>query len=191
MEDLHKVESKVDRLKSKLETFGIDISAWGTGGYKTLDHLTKEIECQEVFLNVNENSELIRISEVVAATIFYTHDDGKKYCLREEKQVFFDGRERVRSSAGQSVFEKMQLGEDPTEAMLRGISEELGIVGSMLLNYVDKVENIADSKSYPGLQTKSTTHLFEAILNSEQFHPQGYREEQPDKVTYFIWESVK
>ena len=191
MENIQESKSGIDKLKSKLGCFGIDTSIWGTSGYKTLDHLMKEIECGEAVLGLSPDSELIRISEVVAATIFYRHTDGSEYRLKELKQIFEDGRERVRPSAGQSVFEKMKFGENPSEAMLRGISEELGIGEVETLNYIDKIENLADSKSYPGLKTQSTTHLFEVRLNAEQFNPQGYVERQMGLTTYFIWELIK
>ena len=189
MENLGETKSNNDKLKSQLEAYGVDTTVWGTGGYKTIDHLVKEIEDQEVILDFNEDGELTRISEVVAAMILCIHDD-KMYRLKEEKQVFIDGRERVRPSAGQSVFEKMKLGEKPDEAILRGIAEELSIAGEIILNYIEKVENIADSKSYPGLITKSTTHFFEVELTAEQFKSQGYIEEQADKITFFVWEQI-
>lgn len=78
----------------------------------------------------------------------------------------------------------MKLGESSIETIVRGISEELGVDGDIALEPINKIENVADSKSYPGLQTKSTTYLFEAILTPEQFNPLGYAEEQLDKITY-------
>ena len=190
MENVEKSEANISKLRLQLENAGIDISIWGTGGYKTIEHLTKEIDCQEIVLTTDENGELIRISEVAAATIFFVDDDCKKYRLKEQKQIFIDGRERIRPSNGQSVFEKMKFGEDPTQAMIRGISEELGIDADINLKHINTVQDIADSKSYPGLQTKSTTHFFDVILNSEQFNPRGYTEEQSDKITYFVWEKI-
>lgn len=189
MENLGEAKFGTNKLKSQLEAFGIDTTIWGTGGYKTIDHLVKEIEDQEVILGLNEDGELIRISEVVAAMVLCVHDD-KMYRLKEERQVFKDGRERIRPSAGHSVFEKMKLGENPDEAILRGITEELNIAGEIILNYIKKIENMADSKSYPGIQTKSTTHFFEAMLEASQFNPEGYIEEQLDKSTYFVWELI-
>lgn len=190
MENLNEAKIGTNKLKSQLEAFGVDISIWGTRGYKTLDHLVNEIEDQEVILDVNENGELIKISEIVAATVLCFYED-KTYRLKEERQVFKDGRERFRLSAGRSVFEKMKLGEKPDKAILRGITEELSIAGEIILNYVGKIEHMADSKSYPGIKAKSTTHFFEAILESSQFNPDGYVEEQADKITYFVWEQIE
>ena len=87
MKNVEKSEANISKLRLQLKNAGIDISIWGTGGYKTLEHLAKEIDCKEIVLTTDENGELIRISEVVAAKIFYNHDDGKTYRLKEEKQV--------------------------------------------------------------------------------------------------------
>ena len=189
MEKFEAIESNVPKLKMLLSNAGVDISIWGTGGFKTIEHLAKEIDNNEIILAENEQGELIRISEVVASSIYYI-DDINKYRLKEQKQVFLDGRVRIRPSNGQSVFEKMKFGEDPTQAMIRGISEELGIDADINLKHINTVQDTADSKSYPGLQTKSTTHFFDVILNSEQFNPRGYTEEQSDKITYFVWEKI-
>lgn len=184
-------KSNVSILRARLKNAKIDISLWGTGGYKTIEHLAKEIDNNEIILDVTKNGELIRISEVVAAKIFYIDDNGKKYQLIEQKQVFVDGRERIRPSNGQSVFEKMKFGEAPMQAMARGITEELGIGDEFNISFVDEIEKNEESKSYPGLITQSTTYFFEALLNTSQYNSQGYIEVQDDKITYFVWEQIE
>jgi hypothetical protein len=136
-----------------------------------------------------ENGELLRKVLVVGADIFYLSPEGKKFRLKEEKQVFKDGRER-RRDLGTAVSEKMKPGENPKEAMVRGIAEELEIEGEINLTKIDTDEKLITSPSYPGLQSQYVTHKFEVALNEQQFNPDGYKEEQSDKSTYFIWEEV-
>jgi len=183
---------KIDALGFRLKKAGIDISKWGTGGYKTIDHLLAEIECQEAILATDANGELLRKVEVVGAAIYHLTDDGNKYYLLEEKQIYIDGRERRRLAINnRSVFEKKKPNESPTEAMIRGVREELGLGGDIYLEETDTYHKIADSDSYPGLKAESTFYMFESILTQEQFNPDGYIERQPDKTTYFTWVKIE
>ena len=84
----------------------------------------------------------------------------------------------------------MKPNENPREAMLRGVKEELGIDGEINLTETEVGEKLIISPSYPGLQSQYVTYKFEAILNVKQFNPDGYIEEQSDKTTYFTWEEV-
>lgn len=192
MENSEIIKSKIDDLNLQLEKAGIDVSSWGTGGYKTLKHLLNEIETQDTILTTDTNGELLRKIEVVGAAIFYFSDDGKKYSLKEEKQIFIDGRERRRPAInGQSVFEKKRPDENSKQAMIRGIQEELGLLGGINLEQTDMYHKIEDSDSYPGLNTDSTLYMFDSILTQEQFSPDGYIEEQSDIITYFTWTEIE
>jgi hypothetical protein len=109
MENYEIKKPKMDDLNLQLKKAGIDISSWGTGGYKTIGHLLNEIESQETILTTDVNGELLRKIEVVGAAIFHISDDGKRYYLKEEKQIFIDGRERQRPvTNNRSVFEKKE-----------------------------------------------------------------------------------
>ena len=191
MENFEKKEHlATDALQKQLADAGIDTSLWGTGKAKTLEHLQKEIESGETILITGEAGELLRRVVVGKADIFYQSPDGKKYRLKEDKQVFKDGRER-RRNLGQAVSEKIRPDEDPDTAMIRGIQEELGISGKIsLTKTMEDVEN-ETSPSYPGLKSQYSRQIFQATLSDEQFKPEGYVEEQSDKSTYFIWEEVK
>ena len=176
-------------LKQQLEGAGIDTSVWGTGQAKTLAHLQKEIESGETILIKGKEGELLRKVVVGGADVFYVSPEGKKYRLKEDRQVFKDGRER-RRDLGQAVSEKMKPDENPNDAIIRGIREELGIGGEIILTETATDEQLLTSPSYPGLQSQYIRHKFEAILNQKQFKQNGYVEEQPDKSTYFIWEEI-
>ena len=75
--------------------------------------------------------------------------------------------------------------------MIRGIQEELGISGEVALTQIGTDEEKVTSFSYPGLESQYVRHKFLAILNDNQFKPEGYVENQPDKSTFFVWEEVK
>ncbi len=181
---------KTTDLKTQLEEAGIDISLWGKGESKTFEHLQKEIEEGETNLVKNEQGELLRKVVVGIADIYFLTDEGKKLHLKEEKQVFRDGRSRVRDLGG-SVFEKMKPDEDPEEAVCRGVQEELGLSGPVALVKKATQEQLVDSPSYPGLKSQYVRHIFETFINKEQFKPEGYVEEQKDKSTYFVWEEIE
>jgi hypothetical protein len=189
---MEKIENKitVETLKSQLESAGINTAEWGTGQAKTLAHLVKEIDGGETILVTNEVGELLRKVTVGGADIYYVSSEGKKYRLKEEKQIFKDGRER-RRDLGQAVSEKMKPSEDPKEAMIRGIQEELGISGEIILEDMGTEEKTTTSPSYPGLKSQYINYKFRTTLNSDQFNPDGYIEEQTDKSTYFIWEEIE
>ena len=179
----------LNELKQQLQNSGVDVSKWGTRQAKTLQHLLKEIKDGETILVKNNEGKLLRENIVGNAIIYYISSEGKKYRLREEKQIFKDGRERQRALF--HVSEKIKTTEDPKEAMTRGIKEELGIKSEINLTQIDTNIELLISPSYPGLQTQYILHKFETILNDEQFKPEGFIEEQPDKSTYFVWEEVK
>jgi hypothetical protein len=179
----------LDELKNILKRGGIDFSQWGKGETKTLNHLQREIENGECTLIIGKQGEVLREVVIARANIFYISKEGKKYRLKEEKQVFKDGRER-RRNLKYSLNEKVKFGENIKEAMIRGIKEELGIEGDLSLKETGIEEETEDSPSYPGLKSHYIYHNFEVSLNDQQFNPNGYIEDQEDKTTYFIWEEI-
>jgi len=179
----------IQGLQLQLEKAGIDLPQWGKGAAKTVAHLQQEIKAGETILSADERGKLLRTVTVVGANIFYHSPDGKTFRLREERQVFADGRER-RRNLGHSVSEKMKPDENPRDAMLRGIREELGITGEIELTEAGTDEQLLLSPSYPGLQSRYIRHDFDVVLNDEQFRPEGYIEEQLDKRTCFVWEEM-
>jgi len=184
------IETNIKSLRSQLENAGINISNWGTGKAKTIEHLQKEIEEGETVLTTNENGELIRNLNVVSSDIYYISKEGKQYRLKEEKQVFQDGRERKRGLE-YAISEKIKADEDPEKAIIRGIEEELGIEGDIKTNKIEIEINTIESPSYPGLKTEYNIHKFKTILNEKQFNPNGYIERQDGLTTFFVWEEIK
>jgi hypothetical protein len=185
-EKINLPEQSLRALKKLLDDHAIDYSGWGNGSTKTLGHLYKEIESGETILEEDLEGKLVRKLVVGAVRILYYSPDGHVYELREEKQVFQDGRERSRNMP-KSLSEKMKCDENPDEAMIRGIQEELQISGDIFLSKDNSSIKQEESPSYPGLVSEYTEHHYTFVMNDEQFRPEGYQELQDDKITYFSW----
>lgn len=157
---------------------------WGTGEAKTLEHLITEITEGECEL-VETNGILIRQVRSVNIDIFYR--DGKQLMyLYEEKQVFKDGRERVRKLQ-HSLGGKRKHSENPKFTAIREIKEELGF--KLNPDYSSEgTKGPVESQSYPGgISSFYIFHVYEAYVPSRLFNPDGYIEEQEDKTSYFKW----
>jgi hypothetical protein len=184
----HNVDREIAALRNRLEQAGITTVEWGKGEAKTLAHLVKELREGECSL-VEENGSLIRTVIVGGSDVFHETPEGL-FRLKEEKQVFRDGRER-RRDLGSAVSEKMKPDEVPVEAMVRGLCEELGINGAVSMHYNGESGRTVESPSYPGLTSRYINHKFTTFLSADQFRPEGYIEVQDDKSTYFIWQRVE
>ena len=164
---------------------------WGIGGAKTVDHLLKEILDGETVLEIEPSGELIRKLAIATINVYYIDDEsGQSFQLKESKQIFKDGRERVRNLK-MSLAEKLKVNESPNEEMVaRALQEELGISGNLQTTPGEMGEEIVESPSYPGLMTKTKVYRFSIMLSSDQYNPDGYSEHQKDKDTYFVWKLV-
>lgn len=178
----------LEKLKGQLGKFSIPFENWGTGKSKTLNHLLDELENDECGLTETDGS-LTRTIEFVGIKIFYNSKD-ERWFLKEDRQEFKDGRIRRRNMPS-SVSEKMKFGEDPLNAAIRGIKEELGIdIKSTQLSKRRDLFYNGSSLSYPGLQTKYKGHQYICELEPQQFDTNGYIEVQKDKKTFFVWEKI-
>lgn len=177
------------KLKEKLIKSGIDVSLWGKGPSRTLEALYNEIVNGEAILFDSGGGKLLRKVTITGVDLFYTTQNGKLLKLKQEKQVFKDGRIKFRHSK-LSVSEKMKPNETPLEATLRGITEELGISGPFYLSRTSSSIETLYSKSYPGLKSQYLCHHFKGYVPPEQYDPCGYIEEQDDKTTFFVWDSA-
>ena len=185
-ENYHQNGMDLKSLEEYLLRFRIPLEKWGKGYAKTLSHLFREIESGECTI-LEERGNLLREIQFAMCEMFYR--DGKNlFKLIEQKQVFNDGRTRIRDKES-SVSEKMMIGEDPLESLIRGIKEELGIIlDESQIEEVGDVKKTESSQSFPGLITRYNGHNFTCFLNQDQYSPNGYVEVQKDKSTYFIWE---
>jgi len=185
--DIIKVNS-LKELYTLLEKHNIDLSIWSTGPYKSVEHLWKELEEGECQLYNFENA-IRREVNFVGAKIIYI-DGNKKYKLAEDKAIFKDGRVRERN-IWYSMAEKFKFGEDPKEAFIRGMKEELNIdVNDEQFFNFNKIYFPSDG-DYPGINSFHTGYGFFIVFNEEQYDKNGYIEHQEDKDIYFNWKEIK
>ncbi|MDE2001428.1 MAG: NUDIX domain-containing protein [Patescibacteria group bacterium] len=179
-----------DELVQLLVAHHIPFETWGTGGAKTLKHLLHELESGEAVLKVQRGI-LTRIAEGATLKVFY-RSGSDLYCLREDRQVFVDGRVKQRTLMGDmSIGEKMRPGETAEAAAIRALEEELGITERLpLIARPDLVKGPSPSISFPGIMTIYLMHAFEVYLPDRWYKPEGYVEHQEDKTNYFLWEKV-
>jgi len=84
----------------------------------------------------------------------------------------------------------MKVGEDPKEATIRGVAEELGISGDFEVGTEEIIEEMRLTTTYPGLNSLYKIHKVPVRINKGSFNPEGYSEEQPKRISYFVWEEI-
>lgn len=184
------IEVSVDFIKFRdyLVSHNVPVDVYGTGKYKTIGHLYKEIKDGETVLT-EEDDILVRRVEFVGAKVVYKATEGTLR-LYEAKQVFKDGRVRVRDNMPYSAAEKFKAGEDLNEVLVRGMEEELGIhVDPSQFAFYNKKE-VENNDDYPGIRSFHIGHEYIVNLNKEQYKPEGYIERQDDKDVYFEWRPI-
>lgn len=171
-----------------LASHGVPVEVYGTKGFKTVGHLYKEVEEVETVLTEEEGS-LVRRVEFVGARVIYRAPEGTLR-LYEAKQVFKDGRTRVRENMPYSAAEKFKTGEDPKEVLIRGMEEELGLqVDPSQFAFYNRKE-VENNDDYPGIRSFHVGHEFVVNLRDDQFVAEGYVERQSDKDVYFEWRPI-
>ncbi len=173
-------------LENKLMNYSIPIQYWGTGQAKTTANLLDELDNEECVIK-DEGGYLVRYIRFVGIRILYKDKNNVTLLLKEDKQVFKDGRVRKRDMQS-SVSEKMRFGEDPYTSSIRGIEEELNVkIDISQLKKIRPIYYNGSSQSYPGLKSKYVGHQFTCYLTDNQFIKNGYVEIQNDKSTFFKW----
>lgn len=171
-----------------LKKFNVPIELYGTGGFKTVNHLFNEIKEGETVLT-EKDGKLIREVNFVGARIIYKKE-GSWIHLYEEKQIFKDGRVR-RRNLPYSMAEKFKLGEEPKKVLIRGMKEEIDLnITNDQFNYFNKLR-FEDNSDYPGITSFHTGYEFLVVLKDNQYVEEGYIERQSDKDVYFKWKSLK
>lgn len=178
-----------DKLESFLRKRGVPVDTWGHGTAKTLDHLLHELDAGESTLTATDGV-LTRSAAGCLVNVYY-FDGTNAWLLREDRQVFTDGREKKRPDLAGSVGEKLKPGEDPSRGVERALCEELGILEALpLIERPGSTKGPKPSVSFPGITTVYTNHCFDVILPTRHFRPKGYVERQDDKTTYFVWDQI-
>lgn len=173
-------------LEILLSDNGIDVSAFGQGEAKTLEHLLYEIKTGEAILEV-QNGQLVRKLNVLNIDVWHTTLDGLCLRLVEDRQEFADGRKRHRSLPT-AISEKWLAHEVQNKAIARALKEELGVVTFNIHNRPETLlSKKIESPSFPGLTSEYCITKCSVVIDSSEFKPEGYIEHQKDKNTYFVW----
>lgn len=172
-------------LSQHLREHGIDTREWGRGPYKGFEHLLTEILSGETQLGIVDEK-VHRVCSVLRIDVRYRAGDNSELQLFEAEQIFADGRRRERPTP-YAVWEKLKQNEDPNEAVIRAVQEELQIEGAVNSSYLLKEVLVESPLDFPGLPSLLTAIDYQVHLTTQQFRPQGYEEKQADKTTYFRW----
>ena len=185
-----------EHLKSALMDAGLPIDKWGEGPTKTYLDLWNEIAegesemiCPQTFETRSEYGEIIRQTNVLGIDV-YAESDGKVYRLKEEKQVFNNGRGERKRELLTSLAEKIKLDENHEQAVLRAVEEELGVLNLDSLYKTDDVELWKTTPTYPELPSKLMIYCYAVIIADSDFDPSGYVENQPTKQVFFTWDRL-
>jgi hypothetical protein len=200
----------IEDLTMLLDLGGIDYANWGeTPGSKSVEKLFQYIQAGEYTLVFDPEYGLVREVEQVGVFTFARDPDGLLFLLKEDRQVFQDGRVRKRDLGGVSYREKLHSGKEGFNAAVwRGLEEELPIlytfclerdlqrVGSSILR-IDPyrkptilIEDETYIPSFPGLPNRSKEHRYAMLIPTASYRPEGYVTDEEDKTTYFMWEQV-
>lgn len=180
----------IEELRDILVENGVRVEDFGKSGAKKLEDLFRELQNKETEI-VKEGDKIFR--KISALSISVKHESGgKKYVLVEEKQIFADGRERKRTPLG-SLSEKLRRDEDPKVAVARALQEELSINTNYTPSFVETINEIKESGSYPSLLTKYVFYRYNIDLENEDYKPEGYveHEEGTGIKTYFVWKEMQ
>ena len=176
-------------LRAFLEENNVQFDQWGKGEAKTFENLLAEIASGEATL---EKKHGVPCRSITISALDVYHDDGVRLLLlREKKQLFSDGRSRIRK-LDRSIGEKQKSGETPSNAAHRALVEELGITETLLLFAGPLItKGPLPSLSFPGLFTFYNVYVFDVFLPKHLYRANGYVERQKEKTSYFVWEKCR
>ena len=193
MPESNPIISKQQELIKLFNEYDIDFNLYGAGEAKAISDLAKEIIDGEAEI-VDCDGRLQRRIGAVAIKLLYIDVENYVLKLSEDKQVFRDGRVRVREPLyDMSIVEKIYPGENKVAAIARGVLEEIGIdISNLIVDEPECHSRLRSSKSYPGIQTNQETFVFpDVVIAENDFNPDGYIEVQENKTTYFVWKREK
>lgn len=168
-------------LEAWLISKGIFTNSWRRYNGKSLTDLWTEYNIGETIFQDDPPMRLIEVAEIIIRR--------GNTILIELEQEFADGRRRARLVLPS---EKLKSGEAPRHAALRCLREELGLGGTdvTLREEPNLMEGVADSPSYPGLQTHYRFYTFEATtdaLPDEDFYRDNAASGDPIRCHRWGW----
>jgi hypothetical protein len=191
-------------LEGTLSAHGISTASWGENDSKTSGDLYEELQAGESALFMAADG-LQKYCSTIKVDVF--HSVGSRL-LRLTEAVQYNcvtGTWRHRGLRN-SLSEKRRAlqGEEPGEAAVRGLYEELRgpdeevrVTDPLSLHLTaHKLHPPQAERNYAGLLSVNETHYFVAQLRPEEYDPRGYMERNTDdqgrpvRETYFHWETV-
>ena len=145
----------VEELQQKLNQYDINTERWNSeAGNKSVEQLLKEIKSGDSVL-IEENNTIYR--SVRVANVIVLSDDNK-YRLIEKSHLNKD-KQIVKERGNNVLSEKMEPNETLTNAIIRGVREELGEKYSNNIVFLDEEKSNVkitekSSYSYPGLKAR-------------------------------------
>ncbi len=194
--DINSQVSDISKLTSLLEGYGVPVYKWGKSGHKSVNKLFDDVQEGIVNLLV-DGDKLYREIHSVVLNIFFeleTNNTPLRLKLREVMEVFKDKNGKIDSStiikqqAKGSLAKKYTIGkETPEKAAVNVLKKELNLTKNT--GFINKREYQATTESFtfPGLQTIYNIVEFDLYFTSIEFRPEGYCEENDDKITVFEW----
>ena len=180
----------IEELKCFLRRHQIPFDLWSQGATKSIEHLLAELNAGEAGFTWSESGLLLRRISPIGINVFGTLD-GVLMRLVEQRQVFPDGRVRVRKLST-SLGEKCVFGEPVHQAARRAALEELNvnIDGFTVTGLELRTGRV--SNSFPGLLTTDELVTLRVEMPHRLVRPQ-YVETQPGplgKRVEFGWQPV-
>lgn len=175
-----------DQLLHWLKAQGIETHLWGKGAYKSMQNLWDEYEAGDITF---QDEPPLRVVQVVQVLV---EQDGA--LLVEKEQTLTSGERRFRD---QPPSEKMKAGETRLEAASRCLQEELGVTEEQihaLRVTPERVQDVRDSPSYPGLLTRYTIHKVAARVSglpAGDFWRENTAVSHGDPVRRHLWGWVR
>lgn len=177
---------ELEQLLNWLEGQGIETRSWGKGAYKSTQNLWDEYTAGDITFEENPPLRVVQVVQVLVL------QDGAR--LVEKEQILTNGQRRFRD---QPPSEKMKAGESRLEAASRCLQEELGVAEEQIRSMQfkqDRMEEVRESPSYPGLLTRYTMHEVKARLSglpAGDFWRQNAAMSQGDPVKQHLWGWVR
>jgi len=157
----------------------LPLNLWGINQAKIFPQLVSEIEAGETEI-LWEGQKPIRCIRVARVDVQFLDKH-----LIETKQVFTDGRTRIRNIRG--ISEKLHQSENFLDGAVRGIREELGLaLPASMFNYIGENLEMKESPSYPGLETRYVFGDFSVELPGQLWQREFVAIEDYS-TTYFGW----
>lgn len=170
-------------LSEWLREHGVDTRPWGHGAAKTIDDLLAEIRKGE---SIMRNEPPLR--SVIAVRVVVRREG---HILIEASQGFSSGRRRARE---RPPSEKMYPQEHYADAAIRCLREELGVAAQQIAlrhETYRRKEWQGDPASYPGLCTRYTFHIVDAIVQGLPEHNFSTHEQAAgpgEPIALHFWE---